>query len=201
MAYSTGTKTLPAIQTELGKVTNDKFTPKASQTLVETQAQVTALQAALAATQGDLTTAQGDLTTAQRDLTTAQGALTTATAQLADIADAWTDWVPTLTWAMANPTGVTTIARYKQVGKTVYYLVKIDATDGNGAFQLGATLPIAPKANNINPNVGVVIKIDSTNEVQHGYVRDDGANNDLWVVTGTLTDAVQVRMSGFYEIE
>lgn len=196
MAYSTGSKHLPAVQRDLDKVQNTEFTPKASQTLVETQAQVTALQAALAAT-------QGDLTTAQRDLTTAQGALTTATAQLADIADAWTDWEPTLTWATADPTGVTTIARYKQVGKTVYYLVNIDATDGNGATQLTATLPIAPKANNINPNIGVVIKIDSTNDVQHGYVRDDGANDDLWVGTGTLTElsAVQVRMSGFYETE
>ncbi|MFA7079222.1 MAG: hypothetical protein WC147_12560, partial [Syntrophomonas sp.] len=72
-------------------------------------------------------------------------------------AGAWAAWTPTLTWTTATPTVTATVARSIQIGKTIFWTIKITGSDGKGATNLTISLPIAPKANNTLPT-GVVSK-------------------------------------------
>jgi ABC-type uncharacterized transport system substrate-binding protein len=137
------------------------------------------------------------------NMTNSWGQVTDNTKQLAEMAQEWTTWEPTIIWAIATPADVTTIARYKTIGKTVFFLVYISATDGNNAFGFQSiTLPAVPKTNNINPMINTMHAIGTTITTRMGYIRDDGINNDMQIYTNQLTDgsAIKVYVSGMYEI-
>jgi hypothetical protein len=61
----------------------------------------------------------------------------------------WTMWSPSLTWSTGTPSGVSTIARYTQIGKVITFTIDITSTDSNGCTGLTVSLPVAP-ANNGN---------------------------------------------------
>ena len=54
---------------------------------------------------------------------------------------AWSTWAPTLTWTGGTPTGISTTARYIQIGKIVHYMVYITATDSKGVTNLTISTP------------------------------------------------------------
>ena len=54
---------------------------------------------------------------------------------------AWATWAPTLTWTGGTPTGISTTARYIQIGKIVHYMVYITATDSKGVTNLTISTP------------------------------------------------------------
>ncbi len=127
-------------------------------------------------------------------------------AHLADTAKhagAWQAWTPTLTWTTATPGGTTTtVARYCQVGKIVYFVFYFYSTDGNGATNLQVSLPIDPK------NIGAIYNIVSSAQIVGSsriypvaYVSDSG-KKILFLNFATCTDNVDVTLtcSGFYEI-
>lgn len=120
------------------------------------------------------------------------------------ISSPWGTWTPSLNWGTGIPADAVTLAKYKQVGKTIFFSVKITSTDGNNASSLTVTLPVVPKTDNISPAVlfqNVVGGGSNTNK--NAYIRDNGTNNDIVAVALSATDgsAYEVRISGFYEID
>jgi hypothetical protein len=125
--------------------------------------------------------------------------------ELADIASQWSTWTPTLTWATATPVSVTTLARFKVIGKTVMFQIYITATDGNGTTGLNITMPtlFPPKANNMSPNITTQKYVGATGGIVHMRLRDDGINNDIYypyMGTATGGTSFSVRITGLYEI-
>lgn len=123
--------------------------------------------------------------------------------QLSDMTNQWQDWTPTLTWSATIPVNVVTKAKYKQIGKTVFFTIKIDATDGTGTSTLAVSLPILPKINSIFPPITFLQVINTTGySIRYGFVRDNGTNNDIRVYHSTLTagQPFTFYISGFYEV-
>ena len=93
----------------------------------------------------------------------------------------WENWTPTLRWTNATPIGVTTIARRKIIGKTVFFTLKLSATDGNGATGLNIKLPsdMLPKNNSLETPFYNYCVVGTTTTVRQVNLRDDGVNNDI----------------------
>lgn len=56
----------------------------------------------------------------------------------------WVTWTPTLTWSGGTPSTLGTVAKYTQIGKTVFFTFSTASADSNGATGLTITLPITP---------------------------------------------------------
>jgi hypothetical protein len=61
------------------------------------------------------------------------------------IIDNWIDFTPSITWNTATPNSITTYARYKQIGKTIFCKIKLLSSDGNGCDGFVLTPPITAK--------------------------------------------------------
>ncbi|MFB5283662.1 hypothetical protein [Peribacillus sp. Hz7] len=122
------------------------------------------------------------------------------------IETAWEDWTPILTWTTANPTGITTRARRKIAGKTVFFSIQISCTDGNGATGLKINVPsdMLPKQNNLLPPFyNTVITGSSTNVNRQVNLRDD-FNQDInfgYLGTATAGQVLKIYFQGFYELQ
>lgn len=64
----------------------------------------------------------------------------------APVTKVWTTWSPTLTWGGATPASITTVARYCQIARVVYFSLTIDSADSNACSALTISLPVAPIA-------------------------------------------------------
>lgn len=120
-------------------------------------------------------------------------------ADLADIASAWSSWIPTIAWNTAIPTGVSVICLYKVIGKTIFVRVKIEYTDGNNTTGCTFDLPINPKANDLS--VPVLFIQNTTN--RYAFLMDDGVNNVIFssMFTATGGSSGNLKMSVEYEID
>jgi len=110
-------------------------------------------------------------------------------------------WAPNLTWATANPAAVTTVARYVQIGKTVFFSVDVRSADSNATTGLSFTLPIAPK-NNAKANVFTAYQLNSATHYASAGLNSD-ANSDVAVLPFQVgIDGAQIRIycSGHYEV-
>jgi len=127
-----------------------------------------------------------------------------ANAQLAQIASEWLAWVPTITWVTATPSDVVTVARYKQIGKVVFFNVLITATNGNGVTTGSEiSLPILPKTNNVSPVCYGYQKVAGAISSRNSFIRDDGVNNEIYLAswtTATAGSSLEIGVSGTYEI-
>jgi len=56
---------------------------------------------------------------------------------------AWATWTATLTWGGTQPTGVSQLCRYTQIGKTVFYVTYVAATDSKATTSLLISLPVS----------------------------------------------------------
>jgi hypothetical protein len=125
-------------------------------------------------------------------------------AELAEVKNQWQSWVPTLTWVTAIPVNITTIARYKVIGKTVFFKIKISVANGNGATGLTISLPIVPKTNDLKTYIYNVVAInDVASSSKVVFLRDNGINNDLYYYymgTATAGQSLQLNIEGVYEI-
>ena len=126
------------------------------------------------------------------------------TSQLADVMSEWSTWTPTLTWTAATPISVTTVARYKIIGKNTVFFIYVNAADGNNSSgTLAITLPVVPKNNNIMPSCSATQRIGGATPSARGtFIRDDGTDNEiqLSVTTATAGSALYIFTSGNYEI-
>lgn len=118
----------------------------------------------------------------------------------------WASWSPTLTWTTGTPASLTTVARYKKVGKTVFFTFHTTSADANGATQLTVTLPETPA--DINSYVACSgYQLQNTTYYDcRPYIdaTDNTAGNRVLTFRSfqTATDAqtVTIAVSGFYEI-
>ena len=118
---------------------------------------------------------------------------------------AWENWAPSLRWTNATPIGVTTIARRKIIGKTVFFALKLSATDGNGATGLNIKLPsdMLPKNNSLQTPFYNNCVVGTTTTVRQVNLRDDGVNNDInfgFMGTATASQPFKVQINGTYEL-
>jgi hypothetical protein len=122
------------------------------------------------------------------------------------IETAWEDWIPTLTWTTTNPLSITTRARRKISGKTVFFSIYISSTDGNGTTGLNIGLPtdMKPKQNSLyTPFYNTVIIGSSTNVNRQVNLRDDATNQDInfgFLGTATAGQILKIYFQGFYEL-
>jgi len=59
----------------------------------------------------------------------------------------WTAWTPAINWTGGTPANITTISRYTQIGKIVFFTVDLISTDSNGVTDMNMTVPITPAHN------------------------------------------------------
>jgi hypothetical protein len=114
----------------------------------------------------------------------------------------WGTWTPTLVWGTATPGGLATIARYCQIGKTVYFDLFLSSADSNACSSLTATLPVAPKNNSaltsfsgmqFRGGVGVTHPIPYNSQGDSLIIFGN-------FLAGTDAQVIQVNVAGFYEV-
>lgn len=112
----------------------------------------------------------------------------------------WGTWTPTLTWATATPTGLTSSYRYMQIGKTVFYNFFVQATDSNATTGLTFTLPSTPNVLTVGDGVEASGTGYAVLTALMGYADTDGSWHTYNFVTGIDNQGIIVRASGFYEV-
>lgn len=121
--------------------------------------------------------------------------------------DPWSDFTPVVTCSPNTPTSIVARGKYKRLGSTVYYKVKITATDGNNATGVKFTLPVTPKANNLVSNEVVPVKVGGNFSSRFAVLRDDGINNTInigydsygYLGTATSGQSLEITMNSCYE--
>ena len=126
------------------------------------------------------------------------------TAQLDDavngLNEEWSNWTPVFTWVSGTPTGVSAIARYKVIGKTVFVRVRMTATDSDGITSVSVSLPISPKNLNLESYIPTYRIKGVTGSVYYGFLRDDGVNDDLFFATSsTAGESLELKFDFMYE--
>ena len=89
---------------------------------------------------------------------------------------AWQDWTPTLTWTGTVPLGVTTVAKYTQVGATVYFKfqsARAATTNLITNSVLTISLPVDPEEDaTVPPIAGLQLKYTSASYTDPGAYID-----------------------------
>jgi hypothetical protein len=115
---------------------------------------------------------------------------------------AWSTWSPIYTWGTANPTGVTTYARYAKEGKLVFWNLYLQVTDSKATT--GLTITNLPYAVSSNQQVYAAASTEDYNTAQI-YVATNSIfyyDGNIYVhnwVTPTTGQQVSYWASGFYE--
>jgi len=120
------------------------------------------------------------------------------------VGQAWAAWTPTLAWGTATPTGITTKARWTQIGRIVFYSTSIYATDSNGCTSLTITSPKAGVATGMYPpadgqeqyGVGLATRHDPL--AYYDPSLDKIYFNDF--AAGTDEQPIYIAVSGSYEV-
>lgn len=132
------------------------------------------------------------------------GAPTTAGDAL--IYQAWAAWTPTLSWTGADPSSITTSARWIQVSKIVYFNIYINSADSNACTGLTFTLPSTPSNTGCFPIFSarqIYGAAGTTYASITFYGTQSGADNIARTNQfNTCTDGqrVQIMCQGFYEV-
>jgi hypothetical protein len=138
--------------------------------------------------------------------TPASGTLTNCTgytvANLADVA--WTDFSGTIGYTGFSGTPTTTYARYKKIGKTLFFQIDMSGTSNSTAFTItgmpatsaigtNTNSPVYQAVNNGTPNYTVQFSMSASSTT---LVMTLSNNASGWTNTGTKG----ISFSGFYEI-
>lgn len=109
------------------------------------------------------------------------------------LTDYWTDFIPTITWNTATPTGISTYCRYKKIGKTVHVKLKIRCDNANGTDGFtDITLPLPIRKtfyNVINPYCIVANTTKRTEYFEINYPSNSGKVRSYFsspIVSGNL---------------
>lgn len=114
---------------------------------------------------------------------------------------AWTPWTTVLTWTGATPGGVTTVARWTKIGKTVYTETQIYALDSNATTGLTFTLPIAHASNGIIATGTAIINNAGVISQTPFYIFSNSNVLGIWVFpAGTDNQIYRVYVNAFYEV-
>lgn len=114
---------------------------------------------------------------------------------------AWTAWVPTVTAGSGTFTTLGTItARYKQIGKTVFFYIAIPiTTNGTAASSVRATLP-ATAANTVAQTANGR-ETTSTGKALSSFIAANTTTLQTTFFDGTYpgADGATISISGHYE--
>jgi hypothetical protein len=122
-------------------------------------------------------------------------------AQVGKIQDRWLSWNPTLSWTTGTPASPTITGRYKVIGSTCFFSLSVSSSDGNGATDVSATIPI-PAYNNTVVNASSAFHaVASVYTVDPSYYVFSNGNIVVKFAT-PATDNLEFMfaVSGFYEI-
>lgn len=120
------------------------------------------------------------------------------------VGQAWAAWTPTLVWSTATPASVTTVARWTQAGRVVFFRVYVNSADSNGTTGLTITLPKNCSNQGAYPQFPAV-QIYGAAGATYGnplaYLDEDN-NLIKFLSFQTATDGqrISVRITGFYEV-
>lgn len=114
--------------------------------------------------------------------------------------DAWIAWTPTVTPTTGAYTTVTGAGRYRQVGNTIEWTVKITFTNaGTGAGKAKFTIPVGTfKADNCG--VGIETALNGKTLTAWGIAAGSVYNVQFYDNTTTFPTGTVMVMSGVYEI-
>jgi hypothetical protein len=126
--------------------------------------------------------------------------ITDGAGNLSFLPGAWSTWTPTYTGFSGTPT--TNIARYKQIGKTVF--VDLDMSGTSNATGFAFTLPVTGGALGITFAVGRAVDNSAYSAQVYGAVGSGGATSGAFVIGDngsgwTNSGTKGVRCSFFYE--
>jgi len=119
---------------------------------------------------------------------------------------AWADWTPTITWITGTPSGITTVARWVQIGKTVFFRIHISSADSNGCTDVNITLPVMPANTASYTHVAAREQYGPAGLTYASlsfFITQSGAENHLYTnsfYAGTDNQAIRIMMAGQYEV-
>jgi hypothetical protein len=136
------------------------------------------------------------------DLPRVEAAEAENAAELSQIVSQWSTWIPTLTWSTATPDGVTVVARYKLIGKTLFVMVFITATNGNGATTLNVSMPgtLTPIGTSYTMPLLVQQSIGGAITSRVGTTRETDKVLRAFVGPLTAGSTATVNISGVFEV-
>jgi hypothetical protein len=117
----------------------------------------------------------------------------------------WGTYTPTLVWTTATPAALTTVARYCQIGKTVFVKIFLYSADSNATSGLTITLPVVPAT--INARIACAAfeqygASGTTYKTVTANILADGADNKINFMdftTATDGQAIGISVSCEYE--
>jgi len=114
--------------------------------------------------------------------------------------NAWAAWNPTLTWGVADPAGISKVARWTQIGNIVYWMLMISSADSNATNSLIATLPKACIANATYPGISAIQLNNATWLDPLGYLDTDNSLLKFRAfATGVDGTNIRIDAEGWYE--
>lgn len=119
----------------------------------------------------------------------------------------WGDWTPGFTWTGDQPTGVTAIARFCEIGNTVWFTLQVSGRSGaggTGVTNMSCTLPRVVAYNNSHiPCASIGDNVSVRWSQEHLAVIDTSVDPGIMVhllfVAIDSGDDFTLYYSGFYE--
>jgi hypothetical protein len=147
--------------------------------------------------QGEIDDLEEAVTTLQEDLTEAKEDIGELVDDLAALSGEWDDYVPTLTWADADPVTPAVVARFVKLVDICHFEIQITSTDCNATTGLTISLPVSRAETGLK-NV-MYSAINNTPTL--AYI-EDADNLIKFVGFGTPSDGdpIAIYVSGTYEV-
>lgn len=120
------------------------------------------------------------------------------------IGKAWAAWTITAVWGTATPASVTSVSRWTQAGRVVYFALYINSTDSNGATSLTISLPVTPSHPGINTAFTAfqIYGASGTSYIDPLAYLNEATDKIQFLnfQAGTDGQRIAVRVQGFYEV-
>lgn len=125
-----------------------------------------------------------------------------AVGTVANFGSTWAAWTPTITAQTGTYTSTSTVSRYMQIGKTVYFTIYLTVTTtGTASAATLATLPVAPKTNAVFAGGGRENQV--TGKSFYWIIDQAGLGSVVKFAQYDnafgISDGSKVAISGFYE--
>jgi hypothetical protein len=116
----------------------------------------------------------------------------------------WADYSPSPVWTGGTPASLTTVARWVQIGKTVFIKVYFSSADSNACTNLSFSAPVAGANTGGYAHFAARQTYNGTlNATISFFLNEDGASTTIATTQfNACTDGqnVKVILEGFYEV-
>lgn len=121
----------------------------------------------------------------------------------APVTKMWGAWTPTLTWTGGTPAALTTVARYCQIGRIVFFSFQTSSADSNACTNLTISLPVT-FTSALVWSCSAIERYGVAGATYAALSAYADASDDLIHFfdfrTATDAQAVAVFITGFYEV-